>query len=39
MLDQDLEVNDILKHLDASQSLSEEMGVYQHHDAVAGTER
>jgi hypothetical protein len=28
-----------LKHLDASKSLTEEMGVYQHHDAIAGTEK
>lgn len=25
------------KHIDASKLLTEEMGVYQHHDAIAGT--
>lgn len=25
------------KHLKASKRLTEEMGVYQHHDAIAGT--
>lgn len=37
MLNQKLNDSSIEKHLDASKRLTEEMGVYQHHDAVAGT--
>jgi hypothetical protein len=37
MLNQKLDDDSIEKHLNASKRLSEEMGTYQHHDAVAGT--
>jgi lysosomal alpha-mannosidase len=37
MLNQDLSEEDAAVHLNASEHLRKEMGVYQHHDAVAGT--
>lgn len=37
MLNQKIDDATVEKHLNASKRLTEEMGVYQHHDAVAGT--
>lgn len=37
MLDQNLSEEDATKYLEATQFLKEQMGVLQHHDAIAGT--
>jgi hypothetical protein len=37
MLDQNLSEEDATKYLEATQYLKEQMGVLQHHDAIAGT--
>jgi hypothetical protein len=37
MLNQNISEEDAAVHLNASDHLRKEMGVYQHHDAVAGT--
>ena len=37
LLDVNISEDEAKKHLDASNLLTQEMGIYQHHDAIAGT--
>jgi alpha-mannosidase len=39
MIDQDASEQTIKKSIDAAESMLDELGIYQHHDAVAGTAR